>query len=150
MITTKERDMLLAFISKHADGDILIQTANRVSNNLTDVEDLRKFITEYKAPLHAGDFVSDAKKPTLDDIDDGMQAVIDNPEDLGPVPKKLGANGQSIERLMLRNPEIDYSVDGLNQALRISVAKIKPMLALLIERNRVVRASNYTYRIVVK
>lgn len=149
MITTKEREMLLTFIGKHADGDILIQTANRVSNNLTDIEDLRKFIIGYKAPLHAGDFVSDAKVAAEDDNKPDI-SVIDHPEDLGPVPKKLGANGQSIERLMLRNPEIDYSVDGLNQALRISVAKIKPMLALLIERNRVVRASNYTYRIVVK
>lgn len=146
MMTPKERDMLLAFISKNADGDTLIQTANRVASNLEDIETLRKFITEFKENLHAEDYVSDAK--TIGPKDEAP--VIDKPEDLGAPSKKLGANGQAIEKFMLRNPEMDYSVDGLKQALHLPAAKIKPMIALLIERGRVVRASNFTYRIVVK
>lgn len=146
MITTKEREMLLAFIGKHADGDTLIQTANRVASNLTDIEDLRKFITEYKIPLHAGDYVSDAKGIPDSSIPEGV--VIDKPEDLGPAPKKLGSNGQAIEKLMMKNPDNDYSVDGLKQALHMPATKIKPMLALLIVRGRVKRTGNWTYRIV--
>jgi hypothetical protein len=123
MITPKEREMLLAFIAKHADGDTLIQTANRISNNLTDIETLRQYIETYKganACRRLREQCSCHKTKTDRILSD--PPIIDNPEDLGEAPKKLGSNGQSIEKLMARNPDVEYSVDGLKQALHIPVA----------------------------
>jgi hypothetical protein len=155
MLSDKMRKMLLDFLSQHAEGDVLIQAANRVANNMEDVETLRKFITEYKAPLHASDYLNTKVATALGDVERAKERIpevtespiIDHPEDLGPVPKKLGANGQAIETLMRKKHDHEFTIDGLKDALHLPAAKIKPMLALLLHRNIIERASNWTYKV---
>lgn len=149
MLSQTERKMILEFLGKHADGDVLIQAANRVASNLTDVEDLRKFISDYKPSLHPGDYVGTRVVQTGggEPIETpATPAKIDKPEDLGPVPSKLGSNGQAIKSLMARTQQ-EYTVEGLAATLRIPKSTVKPMLALLLERNIVKRVSNHTYQI---
>jgi hypothetical protein len=154
MLNANDRRTLIDFLMQHADGDVLVQAANRVATNVQDVETLKKFIQRYRPSMPVPEADVDRGNARDAPVVKGSMADLfiapNDPEDLGPVPRKLGANGQAIEKLMLRNPTLDYSVDGLKTALHIPAAKIKPMLALLIERGRVRRTGNTLYRIVAK
>lgn len=143
MLSQDDRKILIVFLNEHADGDVLVQAANRVATNLEDVQSLKKFVSKLKpmAPVPESNVDrGNAMNPPP------MQAVTD-PEDLGPAPKKLGSNGQTIQKVMEKDREKEWSVDGLVAATKITKAKVKPMLALLLEREIIVRVSNATYQI---
>jgi hypothetical protein len=148
-----ERQLLLDFLAAHADGDVLIQAANRVSNNLEDINTLRTFIRNYKGPVtHAEDYLGG--KPRVVETGDNGPLEVDGksdgqgePEDLGLAPKKLGSNGQTIFKLMQKKSDHEFSIDGLHAETKIAKAKIKPMLALLLERKQIKRATNFTYQV---
>ena len=153
MLNQADRKLLLDFLSKHADGDVLIQACNRVATNIEDVPNLKKFINAYKnaevVPLSEVDRGNARDAPTPDyvrSIPTGV-TVDESVEDLGPIPKKLGTNGQQIRTLLAKHPDTDYTVDGISAAIKLVKGKVKPMLALLIERGMVQRTSHNTYRV---
>lgn len=134
MLTSTERRMLLEFLSKYADGDVLIQAANRVANNINDVDSLRKYIEAYKPTANPNDYLSEKGKETPYDGVKPVEPVAEaEVEDLGPVPKKLGINGQNIHKLMQKEQKT-WTVAELAKKLGIPASKVKPMLALLLER----------------
>jgi hypothetical protein len=146
ILSQKESDTILEFVAKNGGDDIVIAAGLRTMYNINEAEELRSFVATYKPKLHAGDFVG-TKRSESPEISVRQDAVIDSfQEDLGEVPKKLGKNGQAILKLMAKHPAGDWSVDGLSTQLKLSKAIIKSQLALLIERGKVVRASNTTYR----
>lgn len=140
MLSTSDRQLILKFLEQHADGDVLIQAANRVANNLDDVETLKKFMAAGRSvvPVSRDNAVPSAPVAEM--------KAIDSPEDLGPAASKLGVNGQEIQKHMEKHRDSDWTVDGLCHALKLSAAKVKPMLGLLLEREIVVRVSNNTYQ----
>lgn len=145
MLTSTERRMLLEFLSKYADGDVLIQAANRVANNINDVDSLRKYIEAYKPTANPNDYLSEKGKETPYDGMKPVEPVAEaEVEDLGPVPKKLGVNGQNILNLMTKE-HIPWSVDALAKKLKISASKVKPMLALLLVRGKIARHGSTSY-----
>lgn len=143
MLNQDDRKTLIAFLNEHADGDVLVQAANRVATNLEDVQSLKKFISK----LPAAAPVPESNVDRGNARDGPAQREDDAVEDLGPPCKKLGANGQAIQKLMEKDCEADWSVDGLASKLKIIKSKIKPMLALLLERDIIIRATRSTYRI---
>lgn len=141
MLGQTDRKMLLDFLAQHADGDVLIQAANRVANNIEDVETLKKFIAAGRSVVPVSRDNANPPAPVAE------VKPIDNPEDLGPAASKLGANGQAIQHLMEKNRDKEWSAAGLAAELKLSPSKVKPMLALLLEREIIVRISNHTYQI---
>ncbi len=142
MLSSRERKILLDFLEKHADGDILILAANRVASNLNDTETLRNFIKNYKmSPPHPEDFLSDKGKS---DEEEAPAAKVED-EDLGPAPSRLGANGQAIAAFLTEHINKSYTVDEICKATKLKPAIVKPMLALLLEREQVVREGHNRY-----
>ncbi len=144
MLRDHERKNILTFLTKHASDDILIAAMNRAVSNIEDTKVLMEWCNTYK-PNVSPVIEKDEAPPEAPTIDKPF--VADKPEDLGPVPKKLGANGQAIQKYMEKNSTESFSIVELNKTLKLTVAKIKPMLALLIERDLIIRMSNNTYRI---
>jgi hypothetical protein len=145
MLKPTERQRILDFLTKHASDDILIAAMNRVVSNIEDTKVLMEWCNTYKPSVVP---TSDLLKKDEPEREPARETpVLDNPEDLGPVPKKLGANGQAIEKLMAKETS-EWSVDGLKHRLKLPESKIKPMLALLLERGKIKRVGNFTYQIV--
>lgn len=141
-----ERKLLLGFLGKYASDDVLIQAANRVSNNIEDLKALKTFIASYvpnvtptPQPLDTESFVSDSKP--FDSSEPLKQ------EDLGPAAKKLGSNGQAIESFLRKHGAASSTVGVIGQNCKLPASKVKPMIALLIERGKVERVGGDRYRI---
>ena len=141
MLSQPDRKVLIAFLDAHADGDVLVQAANRVANNLEDVQNLKKFIEKLKplAPVPA---------PNVgrDNAVDPPPEPAGEPEDLGPACKKLGSNGQAIQKYMEKTG-LDLTLDRIVEATKIAKAKVKPMLALMLERDIIESVVNDKYKI---
>lgn len=155
-LTPRQRTTYLDFVTKNAGDDIVIAAALRTMYNIQEARELDTFIRDYRPSLSPGDYVGTKATHTgMGTVEHAAERapepppekVIDNPEDLGPVPKKLGTNGQAIWNLMKKEGN-EWTVDGLRSRLKLSEAKIKPMLALLIARKIVRRVTNFTYEIV--
>jgi len=148
MLKDMERKLLIDFLSKYADGDVLIQAANRVSNNLTDIGDLKKFISDYKPNVAPGpEYLKEnqvkEENPEEEPIEDFGPI-----EDLGPVPKKLGRVGQDIHAELRKRGLL--TSDAIAKNIKQPVSKVKPQLALLIERGMVARVGSKKYAHVAK
>lgn len=146
MLNVNDRKALIAFLDAHADGDVLIQAANRVATNLEDVQSLKKFMEKYKPAAPVPESNVD-RGNARDPAPAPEELPHDDVEDLGPAPKKLGSNGQKIQSLMEKQRDVEWSVDGIASKLKIIKSKVKPMLALMLERDIIFRTSRSTYRI---
>lgn len=144
-----ERKNILDFVTKYAGDDIVIAAGLRTMYNIGEAKELRNFIATYKPsviPDIGQTRVVSTGSGELETEYEGP-AAIDNPEDLGPIPKKLGSNGQAIEVLMCgKERDKEWTAEGLSARLNIPIAKVKPMLALLLHRNIIKRVSNHTYQ----
>lgn len=158
-LTPKLRENILNFVKNNAGDDIIIAAGLRTMHNVEDAETLRTFINNFKPGLNPADYLGAKPSSTMTQYGEVEKAKTrdESPEtpadldieyeDLGPVPKKLGANGQAIEALMKKKSDHDFSVAGLRDTLKIPESKIKPMLALLLERNIIKRTGSATYQI---
>lgn len=146
MLKPTERQRMLDFLTKYASDDIIIAAMNRTVSNIEDTKVLMEWCNTYK-PSVVPTSKSNEPEPQSEHEREPPTTTLTNPEDLGPVPKKLGANGQAIEKLMAKETS-EWSVDGLKHRLKLPESKIKPMLALLLERGKIKRTTNYTYQIV--
>lgn len=147
MLTSAERRMLLEFLSKYADGDVLIQAANRVANNINDVETLRKYIEAYQPHARPEDYLSEKGKETpFNEPKQTSPAPVgdDAVEDLGPVPKKLGVNGQNIHKMMVKE-EGTWEVDAVCKKMKLPRSVVQPMMALLLNRGLISRVGTSRY-----
>lgn len=135
-LSTKAREELLHFIKQNACDDIIVAAAVRTRYNMEEAKSLREFI---KRPpdLTPLDYI-EKPEPAAPKTEEGEV------EDLGPAPKKLGSNGQAIQKLMEKQ-RIDWTVEGVAASLKMPVSKAKPMLALLLERNIIKRSGKHTY-----
>ncbi len=145
MLRDHERKNILTFLTKHASDDILIAAMNRTVSNIEDTKVLMEWCNTYKS--NVAPVVDKDELDTNKFLPESKPYESKTPEDLGPVPKKLGANGQAIEKYLKKNADKSFTIDELHKTLKLPIAKIKPMLALLIERKLVYRASHNTYRI---
>lgn len=146
MLRDHERKSILTFLTKHASDDILIAAMNRVVSNIEDTKVLMEWCNTYKAN------VAPVGEPLDTDtvLPESKPFVADKPEDLGPAAKKLGVNGQAIQKYMEKHSTMPHTIDVLKRDLKLSVAKIKPMLALLIERGLVIRERDNWFQSVKK
>lgn len=141
MLVPSERKLFLAFLERHASDDVLIQAMNRVTSNLEDVKELKKYVSNYRPDMVPTPEMPSGESVTVRD------AEIETPEDLGPVPKKLGKNGQAVEAFLRKHHGDAASVATIGQSCKIPVSKVKPMVALLIARDIVERVGSNHYKI---
>lgn len=141
MLTPTQRKKLIQFLDQHADGDVLVQACNRVIDYAESVD----AIIKWKAPVASlTEFLSENREANKDVQEKPTEAAPIPNEDLGPAPKKLGANGQAIHKL-LEDRGSPMTVEAIGKKLKLSSVKVKPQLALLIDRNMVIRSGHNEY-----
>lgn len=143
ILKASQRQAIIKFVSDNAGDDIVIAAGLRTWNNIEESKQLCDFIATYQrsvvpdvgAALAKGTAIHEAVEKAVKEAEPEKhyEAV-----DLGPPASKLGANGQSILTLL----QVDFRVQPAGLAfickkLKLSEAKAKPMLALLIKRNLV-------------
>lgn len=132
ILTTTERQKLLDFIGRHADGDILLQVANRILSNRETMKEVNAFKASPVPEVRAAHELTEAPEKHKD-------------EDLGPAPSKLGANGQRILKAM--EDEKSFSVKDVIKMTGLPRSKITPQMALMLERKLIARITHDTYRV---
>lgn len=151
MMTPQQRATLVAFLTTHASDDVLIQAACRVSNHIEDLKAIEAFIKGTPAAARASDggrkFTDEGVgKEPVGGEPKSTPVETTEPEDLGEPCKKLGSNGQNIEKLLRNHSARAFSIREIGKSCGLSEAKVKPMIALLIERSLVVRVGSNTYQ----
>lgn len=133
-----ERAALLDFISTHACDDILIQVGTRIMHNSQYHDDIKVFMKKMpKTSSSVPDLGSRTKQETREVVThaDEVETVEVKHIDLGPACKKLGSNGQAIFALLKKDGTV--KLGNIQGKLKLSEAKVKPMLALMLEREMI-------------